>query len=119
MNDSTYDLPCVNRNAVMVKPTQLFFEWARKTPDLQPELTLDDLRREGTVYLIPEGADDKEVNLIIKRNYSSIFEFELYGWCIDPSTWVQKRSYAKFKKWFDVEVCSMVIDLAGDLIETE
>jgi len=38
-----------------MKPTEVFIEWARVTPDETPESMLDDLREEGTVYLIPES----------------------------------------------------------------
>lgn len=115
----TYDLPSLNRNAIVVRATSTFLAWAKQHPDPQPQLTLDDIRRQPTVYLVPEGENDESIERFVKRHFSMIFEHELGAWCTEPSLWPENRTYAAFKEWFDVEIHSMVMDLGRDEIEVE
>lgn len=47
----------VNRSAVIVLPGKPFIKWARSVDDEAAKFTAADLRREATVYLIPEVDD--------------------------------------------------------------
>jgi hypothetical protein len=44
----------INRSAIIVKPAQPFLEWLHRVDPTSAHLTLDDLRREPTIYLLPE-----------------------------------------------------------------
>ena len=48
-----------------------------------------------------------------------LFEAELWSWRQDEKVWPAKRDWRTFKKWFDVEIHDMVIDVANDPIEEE
>ena len=111
------NLPTINRNILVAEPTELFLEWARKYPDEDAALTLKELIADTTAYLIPEQEADAEAWL--RRNFRTIFEIELDGWCTAPSLWPVDRSYKAFKKYFCVRFCSSVIDLAKGAIERE
>ena len=54
-----------------------------------------------------------------KKHFAVIFEHELAGWCTDPAFWPEKRTYREFKKWFEVEFHSLVLELGdgGILVE--
>jgi hypothetical protein len=117
MTDSDSNLPTINRHAVIVWRSKVFIEWARVTPDEAPEEQLAHMREEPTVYLIPESESMDGPNRFLKRHYDRIFQNELQGWCTDPPTWPQNRTYAEFRKWFKVEVASMVMDLDDDILE--
>jgi hypothetical protein len=109
-NEVTYEnLPTINRNAIFIEPTAAFWEWAQDFPDEDLELTLDELRKDNTTYLIPE--QEAEPDAWIKRNFTIIFDHELYGWCTNPSLWPKDRSFKAFKKFFIVHFSSVVIDL--------
>jgi hypothetical protein len=111
------DLPLVNRAAVVLEPAAGYLEWAKECPDGLPDLTLADLREEGTVYLIPETDADPEVWL--RRHYAAMFFHELFAWCTDEAFWPRDRSYKAFKKFFQVGFCSIVLDLGRGPIERE
>lgn len=111
------NLPTINRNAVFIEPTDVFLEWAREFPDDDLELTLDELRKDNTAYLIPE--QKAEPNAWLKRNFNTIFENEFYGWCTDPSLWPKDRSFTSFKKYFKVRFSSVVVDLGKESIRRE
>ena len=116
--DMSYEnLPLINRNVLVVVPTEDFLEWARKYPDEDAALTLEELVADSTAYLIPEQAADAESWL--KQNFKSIFEIELDGWCTDPSLWPKERSLKTFKNFFRIYYCSSVVDLADAPIDRE
>ncbi|MGD0781320.1 MAG: hypothetical protein ABSA30_00520 [Candidatus Aminicenantales bacterium] len=115
-NKLTYEiLPTINRNAIWIEPTAVFLEWAQKFPDIDTELTLDELLKDGTAYLIPEQEDEPDAWL--KRNFKTIFEVELDGWCTDSFLWPKDRSFKAFKKFFVIHFCSVVIDLGKSSID--
>lgn len=117
-NDIYYEnLPTINRNVLVAEPTEVFLEWARKYPDEDAGLTLKELVADTTAYLIPEQEADAEAWL--RRNFRTIFDIELDGWCTDPARWPADRSYKAFKKYFRVHFCSSAIDLAKGAIERE
>ena len=77
-------------------------------------LTLDDLVREPTIYLIPECDTDKEVADVLRELCDEIFEEQLAGWYGDTSTWPRNRSYEVFCDWFDYQHHSMLVDLCDE-----
>jgi hypothetical protein len=109
-------LPVVNRSAVVLEPAQAYLEWARECPEALPDLTLEELGKEGTVYLIPETDADPESWL--RRNFIDMFEHELDAWYTDQAFWPKDRSFKAFKKFFRMRFCSMVLDLGrGPIVE--
>lgn len=116
--DMSYEnLPTINRNVLIVVATEGFLAWAKKNPDDDGTLTLAELVADSTAYLIAEQAADAEIWL--KRNFKTIFDIELDGWCADPSLWPKDRSMKLFKKFFRVHYCSSVIDLGDGPIDRE
>jgi len=109
------EVATINRHVLVVEPTEAFLEWAKKYPDEDPSLTLDELIEDSAAYLIPEQKADAGVWL--RRNFRKIFEMELEGWCTDRSVWPSDRSYKAFKKYFRVLFCSAVIDLSKEALE--
>jgi len=109
--------PTINRNILVIIPTEDFLKWAKKNPDDDETLTLAELTADSTAYLIPEHNADAEGWL--KRNFKTIFEIQLDGWCTDPSLWPKDRSMKMFKKFFRVYYCSSVLDLGDGPIDRE
>jgi len=110
-------LPTINRNLVLIEPTAAYLEWAQRFPDVDHQLTLDELLEDNTAYLIPE--QDGNPDLWLKRNFRIIFEIELDGWCTDRTLWPKVRSFKVFKEFFSVHFCSIVIDLGKGSIDRE
>ena len=69
---------------------------------------------EHTLYLIPSFEDDEEVEGILRKIYAEVFENELYGWHTNETAWPKNRTLAMFKKWFEIELYSMVEDVCGE-----
>jgi hypothetical protein len=103
------EFPTINRHAVILVPTEECLEWVRSCAG--DDMPLADVEREPTVYLIPEGKAAPEAYL--RRHFKAIFEEELNSWYTDPDMWPKDRSFKTFKKFFAVQVSTMVFDLGG------
>ena len=71
---------------------------------------------DNTAYLLPDYEDDHQRDRILSRYYALIFEEQLAGWWTDQSHWPGKRDLRTFKKRFDVEFHSVVLDLVDDAL---
>jgi hypothetical protein len=74
---------------------------------------------ENITLLIPEFFGPEESLAYVKKVYSYIFEFELFGWYTDEEHWPPKRPWKMFQEWFDIEMNSEVFDLVDGEIEKE
>ena len=85
----------INRTAIIVMPGQPFLDWLHGADLTSRELSLEDLRREPTVYLLPECQNEEEARQFLAEVCSEIFEEQLNGWYRVPSSWPapEKTSY--------------------------
>jgi hypothetical protein len=91
----------INRVAIMVKPAQPFLDWLHRADPTSAHLTLDDLRREPTIYLVPESDHEDEALEFLDQNAAEIFEEHLDGWYRVPASWPPTRDLATFRRWFE------------------
>ena len=115
--DNVADLPTVNRFAVMLVPNEAFLHWAQSCFEDESELTLEAVRQEPTVYLIPEGGEEPERYL--PKHYETMLVQELGGWCTDEESWPDDLSFRTFRSFFEVQVTSMVFDLGTEPLEID
>jgi len=104
----------LNRSAIVVKPRQSFLDWLHGADPTSLELTLRELVREPTVYLIPECDTNGEVAEVLREWCGEIFVEQLAGWYSDTSTWPQDRGFDAFCRWFDYQHHSMLVDLCEE-----
>jgi hypothetical protein len=57
---------------------------------------LEDLRRESTIYLLPEYDTEEEARGSMREYCSEIFEQQLDGWYRVPSAWPVDRTLDAF-----------------------
>jgi len=106
----------VNRFAVILTPTEAFLDWVNSI-SADDKLTIEELCEDTAVYLVPE--DDLEPEIYIKKHFTALFESELEGWCTDDSLWPRDRSYKVFKRFFNISIHSVVIDLGVEDLARE
>ncbi len=103
----------LNRSALSVKPTQAFVDWINS---LEPtvgddDLTLDDVDRESTIYLIPEMDTPEALEALVRERYMEILENELRAWEEDERQWPETLDWALFQRFLTVEHSYLAIDL--------
>src|SRR5215469_4881723 len=79
----------VNRSALMVMPAEPFLDWLHRVDPTSAHLTLDDLRREPTIDLLPEWDIYEEALENLADVSNEIFEEQLDGWYRVPSLWTK------------------------------
>ena len=101
----------VDRTAVVLKPTARFLEWLKSSDENMPDLTVEQLRTNCSVFLVPQFDEPESVISYFDERYQQIFEAELAGWDIDKSKWPQDMSLKAFWEFFDTEIHDMVLDI--------
>ena len=54
-----------------------------------------------------------------RESWRVLFDSILFDWITDESMWPQNRTLKMFRDWFDIEVHSMVWDLASEPLLVE
>ena len=83
----------VDRSVAVIKPKAPFLAWLNGVPDNDMiELTLDALRADSTVILLPEFDEPEEAVAHVDEIFDQLFRLELASWYEDESLWPQDRS---------------------------
>ena len=104
----------VNRSAIVVRPAQPFLDWLHRVDPTSAQLTLEDLRREPTIYLLPEWETEDEALEHLAEASSEIFKEQLNGWYRVPSVWPKDRELNAFLRWFECSFHSVVFDVSDE-----
>jgi hypothetical protein len=104
----------LNRSVLVVIPRQPFLDWLHRADPTSGDLTLEDLRRDPSVYLLPARDLEPDLEKCLKRFCKAIFEEQLDGWYRVKELWPRDRSITAFKEWFEYRFHSMPIDLARE-----
>lgn len=109
----------INRSVLLVRPKKPYVDWANGLEDEGPKINLVDSPSELTIYLVDDIAYDDDIDKVIDKHYSEIFEHELYSWHLVEDDWPDKRNRNAFHDWFEVESHSLVLDLCDYAIEID
>jgi len=93
----------INRPALVVIPAQPYLDWLHQADPTSTQLSLNDLRNEATIYLLPEYDTEEEARQHQQKRRGEVFEEEPDGWYRDPSAWPADRSFKNFKRWFEYQ----------------
>lgn len=108
----------INRYAMIVRPKKPFLDWVNYV-DPSSIVTLEKVREDPNIYLLPEIEDPKEQQKYPEENCGDFFKHQLYEWYTDEKLFPKDLDWRYFKEWFDCEILSMVIDTIDDDIEKE
>ena len=95
----------INRAAVIVIPASPFLDWLHRADPTSAALSLEDLRGEFSIYLLPEYDTDDEALEYLRAYCTEIFEEELAGW--------YRVRTGDYRVRFRVEGDTVVIDHVG------
>ncbi len=113
----------MNRCAIILRPKRPYLSWVETIERMLSKEyggTPSGADGDRTAYLIPPSEAWDSIDEVIERSYSNLFERELSEWYGDEALWPKPRTLKMFRGWFDVEVCTMIVDLVeAPLIEDE
>ena len=107
MEPIPYFYDSINRNAVVITPRQPLLDWIN---NIYPDSPVEEITH-GTVYLVREKDSDEAIERWLQKNFDRIFQNELNNWHTDEEDWEPKRTYKKFKDWFDIQIHSTILDI--------
>jgi len=112
----------INRAVLLLKAKEPALKWLNESDPYNenPGITLEDVNRENTVYLISEGDSESPDTLYawLELNYQNLFESELENWCTEEALWPQDRTYELFQQWFNFECHTIIVDTVdGPIID--
>jgi hypothetical protein len=111
----------INRTAISITGAQPYVDWTRQTDADASSgmLTVRRARPYGTAVLLPEFELEEDVQEWVEENAGWLFELQLAAWTDDEASWPATRDIRTFRKWFRVDVLSVVVDVAEAEIEGE
>ena len=101
----------INRAAPIVRPRQLYVEWANSMHDDGPRADLRKLREDPSIYLVEASDFLEDFDLLIDDTWEWIFREQLHGWMREVDLWPQGLSREMFFEWFDCELSTMIWDM--------
>ncbi|MCK0745548.1 hypothetical protein [Chromohalobacter nigrandesensis] len=107
----------LNRSALSVKPTQAFVDWINSLEPTvgEDDLTLDDVERESTIYLIPEMDSPEVLAAYVRERHLDLLENELSAWEEDARQWPEPLDWALFEQFLVVEHSYLALDLDDEV----
>jgi hypothetical protein len=109
----------INRSVLVVRAAEPFKRWAARTSGQRLKETREALSADHTAYLIPRE-DSREVDPeVLEAIYAEIFERELLSWHSDRTQWPAPRTLAMFREWFELDTCTLAVDLIDGPIERD
>ena len=109
----------LNRTVVLLVPKQPFLDWLNNVDPDDQTLTVEDLRDDNEVFLIPQFNDNSDSEKWVVKRWSFLFEHMLMGWIDDEAMWPQDRTLNMFREWFDIEIHTMAWDLSDEQLFVE
>jgi hypothetical protein len=111
----------INRTAVTITGAKLYVDWTLTTDAdaNKGAITVARARTYGSAFLMPEFELEEDIQEWVEDNAVWIFEFQLGAWTDDESTWPPIRDLKSFREWFNIDIHSVVVDVADDDIEGE
>lgn len=101
----------VDRTAVVLKPIAVFLKWLKSADEDMPDITLEQIRSNCSVFLVPQFDEPEAVISYFDDRYQEIFEAEISSWDIPKNKWPQDMGLKAFWEYFEVEIHDMVLDM--------
>jgi hypothetical protein len=109
----------VDRGIIIVQPKQPFVDWINRTVERSSPVTLQELKDDCTVFLVPEQDSIEQMLAYLQPIKPKLFEMELESWNRDRSAWPPERTEALFDVWFELHAHSAIFDLVDGPISKE
>lgn len=109
----------INRYVAVLHPKKDYLKWIQTLPHGDLKVTMEDVQDDKTSYLTPKYDTIAQAEEFIYKNAKAIMEFELSGWDTTGEYWPERLDRRLLKKFFDVEISSMVVDLMRSEVERE
>lgn len=110
----------INRVALIISPSETLLRWAiSEEPSLVKDVDPEDASGLITVYLLPDFADNDEVEDWLEDNFEVILETLLEEWITDDGQWPERLEFSHLEKYADYSFSNVVIDTTEEGYDDE
>ena len=109
----------MNRSAVVLEPRQPLLDWINRSEPTAPPMTLEDLRHNNTVLLVPALGSTKEILTWMLPLRMQLLERELESWHTNRTLWPAERSPEMFDEWYELRVHGEVLDMSEEPVRRD
>lgn len=111
----------LNRTAITITGAKPYVDWtlARPSDAATNAITVVRAKPYGSAFLLPEFELEEDIQEWVEENAAWLFEFQLSAWTEDESSWPATRDLKTFRAWFNVDIHSVVVDMADEDLEGE
>lgn len=109
----------IDRSAVIITPKEPFLQWLNSVEQDGNQWSLNEIRSDPTVYLIPSQETEIRAAHYINDIYSDLFKRVLEEWIMEKELWPKELSLDLFYDWFDIYFYSSIIDTDAAPIEKD
>ena len=109
----------INRSVLVVLPAQPFLDWLHRVDATSREVSLKELSRDQTIYLLPDYDTDEQAERQLRKHCPEIFKEQLDGWYRVPSAWPPNREFPVFKQRSNIISNSVLLDLCDGSVSKE
>jgi len=107
----------LNRSAITLLAKAPFAQWIATLPEgdeLNQPTSLEELRREGNIYLISEAEQESDFIKVLSVQWDDLWTNELAAWDEFEDHWPENRSLKGFQEWFDITYQVMAFDVSPE-----
>ena len=99
---------------------QPYLNWVNSLdPTQSGSWTLEQLNEDNDTFMIPQFVDPRDSVKWVEERWHILFDNVLFNWDTDETVWPEGKSLKMFHEWFDVQIHSLVWDMANEPLAVE
>lgn len=110
----------LNRSAMQLICKQPYLDWINSLDSTKSgSWTLEQLNEDNDTFMIPQFVDPRESMKWVEERWHILFDSVLFNWETDEAVWPEDKTLKIFHEWFDVQIHSLVWDMANEPLAVE
>lgn len=110
----------LNRSAMQLICKQPYLDWVNSLdPTQSGSWTLEQLNEDNDTFMIPQFVDPRDSIKWVEERWYVFFDNMLFNWDADEAVWPESKTLKMFHEWFDVQIHSLVWDIANEPLAVE
>lgn len=99
---------------------QPYLDWVNSLdPTQSGSWTLEQLNEDNDTFMIPQFVDPRDSIKWVEERWYVFFDNMLFNWDADEAVWPEGKTLKMFHEWFDVQIHSLVWDMANEPLAVE
>ncbi len=99
---------------------QPYLDWVNSLdPTQSGSWTFEQLNEDNDTFMIPQFVDPRDSMKWVEERWHVLFDNMLFNLDTDEAVWPEGKTLKMFHEWFDVQIHSLVWDMANEPLAVE